>query len=63
MPDIVSEGGWDEGEAVRQDQLGGSHRKGCSLYLGCISLSDEDIHSQQAVCSPGTMEGWWRISK
>lgn len=33
MPDIVSEGGRDEGEAVKQDQLGGLHRKGCLLYL------------------------------
>lgn len=33
MPDIVSEGGLDEGEAVRQDHLGGSHRKACLLYL------------------------------
>ena len=42
MPDIVSEGSRDEGEAARQDHLGGSNRKGC-LYMYDV------FHSQMKI--------------
>lgn len=57
MPDIVSKGGRDEGEAVRQDHLGGSHRK-----ASCYSY--ELFHSQMKVSIASRLFAplaWWRV--